>query len=251
LLDGEDLLTKSQREMRKVRGRRITMILQDPMTSLNPVFTVGYQVREAIRAHQHVAGKALWDRAREMLHLVRIASPEVRMRDFPHQMSGGMRQRVAGAVALSCQPSVLIADEPTTSLDVTIQAQYLDLLKELQHERRFSLIFVTHDLGIVARICDRVCVMYAGRVVENAETLELFDNPAHPYSRALLASVPSADRPVPRLSSIEGQPPALHHLPRGCSFQPRCRYFQDKCTAEYPPEVEVSPGHRVRCWLAV
>lgn len=249
LLDGEDLLAKSQRGMRKVRGRRIAMILQDPMTSLNPVFTIGYQVREAIGAHQHIGGKALWDRAREMLHLVRIASPEVRMRDFPHQMSGGMRQRVAGAVALSCQPSVLIADEPTTSLDVTIQAQYLKLLKDLQQQSKFSLIFVTHDLGIVARICDRVCVMYAGRVVENAETLELFDNPAHPYSRALLASVPSADHPLERLSSIEGQPPALHQLPPGCPFQPRCRYSVDRCTAEYPPEVELGPRHRVRCWL--
>ena len=249
MLDGEDLLAKSPREMRKVRGRRITMILQDPMTSLNPVFTIGYQVQEAIRAHQHIGGRALWARAREMLHLVRIASPEVRMGNFPHQMSGGMRQRVAGAVALSCQPSVLIADEPTTSLDVTIQAQYLKLLKDLQQQSRFSLIFVTHDLGIVARICDRVCVMYAGRVVENAETIELFDNPTHPYSRALLASVPSADRPVQRLSSIEGQPPALHHLPPGCPFQPRCRDSMDKCTAEDPPEVELGPRHRVRCWL--
>lgn len=249
LLEGEDLLAKSEREMRKVRGGKIAMILQDPMVSLNPVFSIGYQVQEPIRVHQQARGHLLWQKARDALSMVRIGSPEVRMRDFPHQMSGGMRQRVVGAIALSCQPSILIADEPTTSLDVTIQAQYLRLLKELQQQTNLSLIFITHDLGIVARMCDRVCVMYAGRIVESAPVVELFDDPRHPYTRALIASVPAADKRVERLYSIEGQPPALHHLPPGCPFKPRCPNAKDRCGEEYPPEVEVGPQHKASCWL--
>ncbi len=251
LLAGDDLLAKREKEMRKVRGRKISMILQDPMTSLNPVFSIGYQVKEPIKLHQRARGHLLWEKARDMLGLVQIASPEVRMRDFPHQMSGGMRQRVVGAIAISCQPSVLIADEPTTSLDVTIQAQYLDLLKEIQQQTNVSIIFITHDLGIVARMCDRVCVMYAGRIIESAPAVELYDHPAHPYTRALISSVPAADKPVERLFSIEGQPPALHNLPPGCPFKPRCSDAIDRCGEESPPEVEVGPRHKVACWTEV
>jgi oligopeptide/dipeptide ABC transporter ATP-binding protein len=249
-LGGENLLLKSEKEMRKIRGKKISMILQDPMSSLNPAFTIGDQVEEAIEIHQGMKGRSLWEKARHMLELVKIGSPEVRMRDFPHQMSGGMRQRVVGAIALSCQPSVLIADEPTTSLDVTVQAQYLKLLKELQEETQVSIIFITHDLGIVAQMCDRVCVMYAGRIVESAPVVELFDRPTHPYTQALIASVPAADQRVERLFSIEGQPPALHQLPAGCPFRPRCSREKDHCENEMPREIEVGPNHKVSCWQA-
>ncbi len=249
LLDGEDLRAKTEKEMRAIRGKRITMILQDPMTSLNPVFNIGAQVKEPIEIHQRARGAALRDKVFEVLRMVRIGSPEARIRHYPHQMSGGMRQRVVGAIALACQPSVLIADEPTTSLDVTIQAQYLDLLKDLQQETGVAIIFITHDLGIVARMCDNVCVMYAGRIVERVPVLELYDRPVHPYTRALLASVPSADTRVERLTSIEGQPPVLHDLPPGCSFRPRCRHAKPRCGEEFPPEVEVGPRHRASCWL--
>jgi oligopeptide/dipeptide ABC transporter ATP-binding protein len=249
LLDGEDLLAKSEREMRKVRGRRISMILQDPMSSLNPVFTIGYQVQEPIRIHQGLRGRRVWQKVVEMLRMVQIAAPETRLGQFPHEMSGGMRQRVVGAIALSCEPSVLIADEPTTSLDVTIQAQYLDLLKEIQERTRVGIIFITHDLGVVARMCDYVCVMYAGRIVERAPVRELYDNPSHPYTQALIGSVSSVDRRVDRLPAIEGLPPTLLDLPPGCPFQPRCRQRIERCAVEYPPEVEVGPGHRAACWL--
>jgi len=251
LLEGENLLLKSEEEMRKVRGKRIGMILQDPMSSLNPVFTIGYQVKEAIKIHQRLKGYPLWEKARHMLEQVKIGSPEVRMRDFPHQMSGGMRQRVVGAISLACEPSILIADEPTTSLDVTVQAQYLKLLKELQEQTNVSIIFITHDLGIVAQMCDRVCVMYAGKIVESAPVVELFDHPTHPYTHALIASVPAADQEVERLFSIEGQPPALHDLPPGCTFKPRCARYNDKCENEFPPEVDVGPHHKVSCWQAM
>ena len=250
LLEGENLLLKSEEEMRKIRGKKISMILQDPMSSLNPAFTIGNQVEEAIKIHQHLKGHQLWDKARHTLGQVNIGSPEVRMRDFPHQMSGGMRQRVVGAIAISCQPSIIIADEPTTSLDVTIQAQYLRLLKELQQQTNVSIIFITHDLGIVAKMCDRVCVMYAGKIVESAPVVELFDHPVHPYTYALISSVPLADQRVEKLFSIEGQPPVLHHLPPGCIFRPRCSRYNDNCKEEFPPEVEVGPNHKVRCWQA-
>ena len=250
LLKGENLLSKSEEEMRKIRGKQISMILQDPMSSLNPVLTIGYQLKEAIKIHQQLKGKPLWEKARHMLEQVKIGSPEVRLKAFPHQMSGGMRQRVVGAISLACEPTVLIADEPTTSLDVTVQAQYLKLLKELQAQTNFSIIFITHDLGIVAQMCDRVCVMYAGRIVESAAVLDIFDSPAHPYTHALISSVPSVDKDVDRMFSIDGQPPALHHLPPGCAFKPRCIHHNNKCN-EYPPEIEVGPRHKVSCWKVI
>ncbi|MCK9273883.1 MAG: ABC transporter ATP-binding protein [Syntrophales bacterium] len=249
LLEGEDLLTKNEKEMTKIRGKRITMILQDPMMSLNPVFTIGEQITETIRVHQKLGKMEIWEKVKEMLRLVRIPSPEVRMREYPHQMSGGMRQRISGAIALSCQPSVLIADEATTALDVTIQAQFLSLFKEIQEQANLSMIVVTHDFGIVARACDRVAVMYAGKIVENAETRELFNNPAHPYTIALLNSLPKMEMKVDTLYSIEGQPPELHALPPGCSFAPRCSHVMEICQREYPPQKEVAPGHFARCWL--
>ncbi|MGH7391964.1 MAG: ABC transporter ATP-binding protein [Candidatus Rokuibacteriota bacterium] len=249
LLDGEDLLAMSEREMRRIRGRRVSMILQDPMSSLNPVFSIGDQVAEALRIHQRLAGAGLWASARDMLRRVRIPSPDLRLRNYPHQLSGGMRQRVVGAIALSCRPRVLIADEPTTSLDVTIQAQYLRLLKELQQEMGLGLVFITHDFGIVARMCDRVAVMYAGRVVETAGVREIFNHPRHPYTRALLASVPPLESRVERLASIDGQPPPLHDLPPGCPFVPRCAHARSVCREEYPPAVAVEgDGHRAACW---
>lgn len=245
---GEDLLTKSEAELRSIRGRVISMILQDPMTSLNPVLNIGYQVGESIQIHQGLRGRRLWSKATEMLALVRIPSPGARLRNYPHEMSGGMRQRVVGAIALSCQPAVLIADEPTTSLDATVQAEYLKLLKDIQRDSSTAIVFVTHDFGIVAQMCDQVAVMYAGRIVERGPVLDLFDHPAHPYTRALLASVPRMEGRREKLASIAGQPPALHHLPESCRFRPRCAHLDDKCEETYPPEVEVAPGHLASCW---
>ncbi len=251
LLRGEDLLEKSEREMAHIRGRRITMILQDPMTSLNPVLTIGNQVAEAIQIHQKVRGSRLWERTVEILRLVRIPSPEMRLGGYPHQMSGGMRQRVAGAAALSCRPQVLIADEPTTSLDVTIQAQYLNLLKEVQNRLHVAMIFVTHNFGIVAKMCDRVAVMYAGRIVESAGVRELFHNPLHPYTAALLRSLPALEGRQEWLTTIEGQPPSLVNLPPGCRFAPRCKQVEGGCLEKYPPSVIVDETHTVSCWRAV
>jgi len=238
LLEGEDLVTKSESEMRRVRGRRISMILQDPQTSLNPVFTIGDQIVEALRLHHSDGERTLATRAEEALRRVKVAAPEQRMRAYPHQMSGGMKQRVVGAIAVAGEPKVLIADEPTTALDVTIQLQYLALLKELQARTRLAMLFITHDFGIVARMCDRVAVMYAGRIVETGPTRTLFRSPRHPYTEALMASVPS----------IEGQPPPLHDLPAGCRFAPRCAYVDDRCRREYPPIMPVGPAHEAACW---
>lgn len=249
LLQGENLLSKPEKEMAQIRGCKVSMILQDPMASLNPVLTIGAQVAEPVKIHQRLAPRLVWEKAREMLRLVRIPSPEVRMKEYPHQMSGGMRQRVVGAIMLSCQPRLLIADEPTTSLDVTIQAQYLRLLKELQQQQNFALIVVTHDLGIVAKICDRVAVMYAGKIVENGDVRDIFYHPAHPYTKALLGSLPKIYEREDRLTTIEGQPPELHDLPQGCSFFPRCSVAQDKCQREYPPRSEIKEGHLAHCWL--
>ena len=246
--DGEDLVSKSEKEMRDYRGSRLSMVLQDPMTSLNPVFTIGNQVAEPLTIHQKLKGAPVMEKVKEMLGLVRIPAAEVRMRDYPHQMSGGMRQRVVGAIALSCKPHLLIADEPTTSLDVTIQSQYLKLLKEIQQESGVSMIFITHDLGIVARICDRVCVMYAGKIVEGAKVRELFNNPRHPYTIALMKSLPKLEERVDRLYAIGGQPPSLLELPPGCAFYPRCSQADDKCRQEYPPPVNVTDGHFACCW---
>jgi oligopeptide/dipeptide ABC transporter ATP-binding protein len=248
LLEGEDLLQKSDSEMRAIRGGRISMILQDPMQSLNPVFTIGDQIAEALRIHRGLEGRTLWEQAKDMLRRVRIPSPDMRLQAYPHQLSGGMRQRVVGAISLACRPAVLIADEPTTSLDVTIQAQYLRLLKGLQEEMGLALIFITHDFGIVAKMCDRVAVMYAGRVVESAPVRDLFNRPQHPYTVALLESVPKVDTRIHRLASIEGQPPPLYALPPGCPFAPRCPDARDRCRQQYPPEVALAPGHHVSCW---
>ena len=248
LLQGEDLVTKSESEMRRVRGRRISMILQDPQTSLNPVFTIGDQLVEALRMLYADAAPALSHRAEEALRSVKVAAPEQRMRAYPHQMSGGMKQRVVGAIAVAGEPRVLIADEPTTALDVTIQLQYLTLLKEIQARTRLAMLFITHDFGIVARMCDRVAVMYAGRIVESGPTRALFRAPRHPYTEALMASVPRMEASVERLPSIEGQPPLLHDLPVGCRFAPRCRYVDDRCRREYPPTLPVGPAHEAACW---
>ena len=247
-LDGEDLLELSENEMNRVRGSKIALIIQDPMTSLNPVFTIGNQVSEAIRIHQDIPKRSVMEQALSMLRKVNIPAAETRMRDYPHQMSGGMRQRVVGAIGISCQPQVLIADEPTTSLDVTIQAQYLALLKELQRDSNVGLIFITHDFGIVAKMCDRVAVMYAGRIVEQGSVRDIFNNPSHPYTEALLASVPKMEEDVDRLYSIEGQPPTLHDLPTGCPFAPRCQYVMDQCREEYPDRITLSEGHFASCW---
>jgi len=247
-LDGEDLLQLSESEMSKVRGSKIALIIQDPMTSLNPVFSIGNQVTEAIRIHQDIPKRSVMEKALEVLRKVNIPAAESRIRDYPHQLSGGMRQRVVGAIGISCQPLVLIADEPTTSLDVTIQAQYLKLLRDLQQESGMSLIFITHDFGIVAKMCDRVAVMYAGKIVEVGSVRDIFNKPSHPYTEALLASVPKMDEDVDRLYAIEGQPPLLHDLPVGCSFADRCPYVMDRCREEYPPEFPVDEGHYSACW---
>jgi oligopeptide/dipeptide ABC transporter ATP-binding protein len=249
LLDGEDLLARSEEEMQQVRGRRVAMILQDPMSSLNPVFSVGMQMREPVALYHRLRGPALTARAAELLGAVRIPSPAARLRAFPHQLSGGMRQRVVGAMAIAAPPRLLIADEPTTSLDLTIQAQYLGLLKELQQRHRLAMIFVTHDLGIVAQVCDRVAVMYGGRIVEIGPVRTLFRAPAHPYTRALLDAIPRLGERRDRLTTIEGQPPDLARLPGGCAFAPRCPDVMERCRGEAPTEATVGPGHATRCWL--
>ena len=249
--DGEDLLHKSEGEMRQIRGKRISMILQDPMTSLNPVLTIGNQVTEPIRMHQKVEKLTAFERARKILHQLSIPAPEIRMREYAHQMSGGMRQRIVGAMALSCQPSLLIADEPTTSLDVTTQARFLSLLKEIKQELGFAMIFITHDFGIVAKVCQRVAIMYAGKIVENSELRDVFDRPAHPYTIALMKSLPSLGAKTKRLYSIEGQPPDPYDLPPGCSFAPRCPRAMEICNLQYPPESVVEDNHLVSCWLRV
>lgn len=249
LMNGEDLLTKSQREMRQIRGRQISMILQDPMTSLNPLFTIADQVGEPIKLHQKLNIRSIQEKVIEMLRRVHIPSPEVRMREYPHQLSGGMRQRIVGAMSLSCQPQLLIADEPTTALDVTIQAQYLRLLEEIQESFKISMIIVTHDFGIIARICDMVAVMYAGKIIEYANVNELFSTPSHPYTVALLESLPKIERNVDRLYSIKGQPPDLGNLPPGCNFAPRCPHAMEICNKEYPAQHEIGDNHAVSCWL--
>jgi len=248
--DGEDLLAKSPTEMRRIRGKRIAMILQDPMASLNPLFTVGDQVAEPVRVHEGTGRRSARERARSLLKSVRIPAPDQRLKEYPHQMSGGMRQRIVGAIAISCEPRVLIADEPTTSLDVTIQAQYLKLLRDLQREHGLALIFITHNLGIVARMCDSVAVMYAGRVIEAGPVRKIFNAPVHPYTQALIESIPRLGSGPARLTAIDGQPPDLARLPEGCSFQPRCPKALDRCRTDVPPAFDVGAAHSARCWLA-
>jgi len=249
--DGEDLLAKSPAEMRHIRGKRIAMILQDPMASLNPLFTVGDQIAEGVRVHEHASRRSAWERAGGLLKAVKIPAASQRLGEYPHQMSGGMRQRIVGAIAISCAPRLLIADEPTTSLDLTIQAQYLNLLRDLQREHRLALIFITHNLGIVAKMCDQVAVMYAGRLVEWGPVTRIFDAPAHPYTRALLESIPRMGDGRERLTAIEGQPPDLAAPPGGCAFHPRCPQAMSRCREEAPPETVLGPSHTARCWLNV
>jgi peptide/nickel transport system ATP-binding protein len=247
-LAGVNLLDLSEREMRQIRGNRISMIFQEPMTSLNPVLTVGRQIAETVQVHQKVGRVEAMTRAVEMLRVVQIPEPERRAGEYPHQLSGGMRQRVMIALALACKPEVLIADEPTTALDVTIQAQILDLIKRLQREFGMSVVMITHDLGVVAESCDRVAVMYAGRKVEEAGVIDLFDRPLHPYTRALMASMPSMNTHTKRLAEIPGMVPALHDLPPGCAFAARCQLANERCRVEVPLLTGQGEGHTVACF---
>jgi oligopeptide/dipeptide ABC transporter ATP-binding protein len=244
---GEDLLQKNRKEIRKYRGSRIAMIPQDPMTSLNPVYRIGNQIGEPLSQHQHLSGKTLTDRVRGMLELVRIPSPQKRLREYPHQFSGGMKQRAMIAMSLSCRPDLIIADEPTTALDVTIQAQILLLLKELQQEFHTAILFITHDLGVVAQMCSRVAVMYAGNIVEQADVRAIFKTPRHPYTRGLIRSVPKMDDAQEHLYTIEGQPPNLLRLPQGCAFSPRCPHAEARCRLEKPQDEYADEEHLVRC----
>jgi len=247
MLDGTNLLELSETQMRSVRGNKIALIPQDPMTSLNPVYTVGAQIMEAIELHQNVPKKVARQKAIEVLDRVRIPEARTRVDDYPHQFSGGMRQRVMIAMALACEPQLLIADEPTTALDVTVQAQILDLLREIQSQQGTAIVLITHDLGVVAEMCDTVAVMYAGSVVEYASVRELFSNPKHPYTVGLLNSIP---RPgTDRLTAIEGQPPSLTKLPPGCRFANRCPIKEDLCDQSIPPLEEKSSGHVAKCFL--
>ncbi|MEC7777882.1 MAG: ABC transporter ATP-binding protein [Actinomycetota bacterium] len=255
IVDGEaifedaDLLSMSLDDLRQVRGGRIGFIFQDPMTSLNPVLTVGYQITESLTVHQPGRASELRERALDLLKLVGIPSPEQRLQSFPHELSGGMRQRVMIAVALACRPRILVADEPTTALDVTIQAQILELVKDLREKLGMAVIWITHDLGVVAGLVDRVLVMYGGQIVEEAPVDEFYAEPRHPYSQGLLASLPSAAMPGQRLVNIVGQPPDLRSPPTSCSFAPRCPHVFDRCLQENPTLVQVSATRRLACWL--
>ena len=252
LFDGKDLLKMSDDEIRRVRGNRIAMIFQDPMTSLNPVLTIGFQVSEALMLHMGMDRAAATKRTVELLELVGIPEAATRIDDYPHQFSGGMRQRVMIAMGLSCNPQVLIADEPTTALDVTIQAQITDLVKRLRDELGMAIIWITHDLGVVAGLADRVIVMYAGFIVEEAPVRDLYANPSHPYTVGLLGSLPRLDEArAHRLTSIEGLPPDLIDLPKGCPFYARCRFHIDRCATDNPKLEPVSPGHKAACWVDV
>jgi peptide/nickel transport system ATP-binding protein len=250
LFAGTNLLALSPDERRKLRGGKMSMIFQEPMTSLNPVHTVGQQIVEAIIAHSTMSPRAAKVRAIEMLELVKIPSPARRIDDYPHNMSGGMRQRVMIAMALSCEPSLLIADEPTTALDVTIQAQILDLLSDLQQRLGMAVLIITHDLGVIAEMADTVLVMYAGQIVESADVGDLFIDPQHPYTIGLLGSIPRLDVERERLATIEGTVPGANNQPRGCRFAPRCPFADNRCREASPPLIDISPTHRVACWKA-
>jgi len=247
---GEDLTKKTQEEMRHIRGNKISMIFQEPMTSLNPVYTVGDQIVEGIRLHRDISAAEARLRAIEMLRLVRIPSPDKRFDDYPHQMSGGMRQRVMIAMALACEPEILIADEPTTALDVTIQAQILDLMRRIRDETGTAIMLITHSLGVIAEMADTVVVMYAGRIVERADVRTLFADPQHPYTLGLLGSIPKLAVEEDRLATIPGTVPNPQAMPTGCLFNPRCPLADDRCRAEAPPLIDLFPGHQVACWNA-
>jgi oligopeptide transport system ATP-binding protein len=250
LFEGEDLLNKTDSEMQHFRGSRITMILQDPLTSLNPVYTIGVQVAEPFIYHPNPGdSRTILDKVVDVLRRVRVPAAEKRTKDYPHQFSGGMRQRVGAAIAIASHPKLLIADEPTTSLDVTIQAQFLKLILDIQERSNLAVLYITHDLGVVAQVCDRVQVMYAGRIVETGGVRHIFKEPMHPYTRGLIDSVPKIGPKKRRLFQIDGQPPYLLDLPRGCSFQPRCAHALDICKMEYPPEIPIGEGDYVKCWL--
>jgi oligopeptide/dipeptide ABC transporter ATP-binding protein len=236
--------------MRRIRGGDIAIILQDPMTSLNPVFSIGYQIAESVGIHQRLSGRAQLAKVIESLKRVRVPAPETRAKDYPHQFSGGMRQRVVGAIAIACRPKLLIADEATTALDATIQAQYLDLLRSLQRELDLAFLFITHDFGIVAKMCDEVAVMYAGRIVEHAEVREIFNRPAHPYTLALLEAVPKLDARVDRLYAIPGTPSSGYVEHAGCPFASRCPLAVQQCHVAKPPLTTVKAGHTAECWRA-
>ncbi|PZC44900.1 MAG: oligopeptide transport system ATP-binding protein [Chloroflexi bacterium] len=248
IFDGESLMDVDDKRMREIRGNDIAMVFQEPMTSLNPVLTIGRQLTEALELHLMLKRRAAETRAVELLHLVGIPGAEDRLHDYPHQFSGGMRQRVMIAMALSCDPKLLLADEPTTALDVTIQAQVLEVMARLSRELGTAVIVITHNLGVVARYADRVNVMYAGRIVESGPATEIYHNPRHAYTLGLLESVPRLDARTGRLIPIEGVPPDLTNLPVGCSFEPRCRFATDICREERPDLTEVLPGHKMACW---
>ena len=247
--DGVDVLRLPPRELRKIRGAQIAMIFQEPMSSLNPVLTVGSQIAEAIRAHEPVSRREAADRAVELLELVGIPEPEHQVRNYPHQMSGGMQQRVMIGMALSCRPKILIADEPTTALDVTIQAQIIDLLLELKDRFEMSVLFITHDLGVLAGVADRVAVMYGGTIVEQGPIGAVFEQPAHPYTRGLLHAVPRVDRPSARIVGIPGSVPTATAWPAGCRFHPRCSERLERCDVDPPGSYTTGPQHSARCWL--
>ncbi|MCD4738761.1 MAG: ABC transporter ATP-binding protein [Anaerolineae bacterium] len=249
LFKGEDLMLLPMDEMRRIRGAEIAMIFQEPMTSLNPVLTIGFQVEEALKLHKGMDSKAARERTAELLTLVGIPNAIERLDDYPHQFSGGMRQRVMIAMGLSCDPALLIADEPTTALDVTIQAQIVDLVKELRKKLGMAVIWITHDLGVIAGLAERVIVMYGGYIMEEALVKELYARPRHPYTIGLLGSLPRLDAGEgAKLTSVRGQPPNLVNLPDGCPFAPRCDFVGERCTQKMPPLEEIGPGHRVACW---
>ncbi len=251
LFAGRDLLALDDEAMRRVRGKEIAMVFQEPMTSLNPVLTIGRQLTEPLEIHLGMAPSAAQERAVELLGLVGIPDPERRLAQYPHQFSGGMRQRIMVAMALSCNPSLVLADEPTTALDVTIQAQILELMKDLSRRLGVAMLIITHNLGVVARYADRVNVMYAGKIIERATARELYANPRHPYTLGLLRSVPRLDEPRrSKLNPIEGQPPDLMRLPPGCAFASRCRYAIPRCASEVPPLLPVKAGHEAACWVS-
>ena len=247
LFEGDDLLKKPAKEMRKIRGNKISMIFQDPMTALNPVLTVSDQIAEVIRNHQKCSRAQALQQAVNMMQLVGI--PAERGREYPHQFSGGMKQRIVIAIALACNPHLLIADEPTTALDVTIQAQVLRMMKKMRDQFATSMLLITHDLGVVAEICDRVAIMYAGEIVEYGSLAHIFKNPQHPYTKGLFDSLPRLEEDVRRLRPINGLMPDPTNLPSGCKFHDRCPFCMEKCTVAQPDAVEVEPGHQVQCWL--